>query len=303
MLAVLLVGLLAATAACVDAPVDRVAADAPAVAATDPAGLARQIMIAQTTIDDPGVTPAQIAAAGRLSQVAYGSLVEHPEWDAAVAAVLPSPVAAATRAAVDAGRSLLAMSEGPPATRLPAWHIVDPSPPEQLRAAYDEASRRFAVPWTVLAAINLVETRMGRIVGNSSAGAQGPMQFEPETWARFGLGGDVWNPHDAILGAANYLRASGAVPGNDASLDRAIWRYNNDERYVRAVRDYAASMQADERAFLGYHAWRVFVSTNAGTFPLPTGYNEPRPLPIADWLARQPSGHAAPDSAGPGVAG
>jgi membrane-bound lytic murein transglycosylase B len=298
------VGLLAATAACVDAPADRVAADAPAVAAPDPAGLAHQIMTAEATIDDPDVTPAQVAAAGRLSQVADGSLVEHPGWDAAVAANLPGPVAAATRNNVDAGRSLLAMSDGPPATRLPAWHIVDPGPPEQLHAAYDEASRRFGVPWTVLAAINLVETRMGRIVGNSGAGAQGPMQFEPETWARFGLGGDVWHPRDAILGAANYLRASGAVPGNDASLDRAIWRYNNDERYVRAVRDYAANMQADQRAFLGYHAWRVFVSTEAGTFPLPTGYDEAHPLPLADWLARQAWGETPPSNpAGSGAAG
>ncbi len=35
------------------------------------------------------------------------------------------------------------------------------------------------MPWYYLAAINLIETRMGRIDGLSTAGAQGPMQFLP----------------------------------------------------------------------------------------------------------------------------
>ena len=67
--------------------------------------------------------------------------------------------------------------------------------------------------------------------------------------------GDVWNPRDAILGAANYLAVHGAGAGAaDAGLDRALYRYNNDVRYVRAVRDYAALIQADERAYQGLHA-------------------------------------------------
>lgn len=295
LVAALLAVVVVVAAACADEPPRAgVPADAPAVPAPDAAGLARQIADAEATIADVAAAPEQVAAAGRLAQVAYGSLAEHPEWDGTVEAGLPPAAAAATRDNVGARRALLAMSDGPPATRLPAWRIVDPWPPERLRAAYDEASRRFGVPWTVLAAINLVETRMGRIAGRSGAGAQGPMQFIPETWARFGLGGDVWDPRDAILGAANYLRASGTVPGDDASLDRAIWRYNNDERYVRAVRSYAARMQADPRAFLGFHAWRVFVRTSAGTLPLPTGYDEARPLPVEVFLARRAAGQVPP---------
>jgi membrane-bound lytic murein transglycosylase B len=98
----------------------------------------------------------------------------------------------------------------------------------QLRTYYAEAQRRFGVPWFVLAAVHLVESRMGRIVGHSSADAQGPMQFLPSTWAHYGLGGDVWNNRDAILGAANYLAANGAADGTDAGLDKALYRYNND---------------------------------------------------------------------------
>jgi membrane-bound lytic murein transglycosylase B len=129
---------------------------------------------------------------------------------------------------------------------------------------------------------------MGRIVGLSSAGAQGPMQFLPGTWARYGLGGDVWNTRDAILGAANYLAANGAADGTDARLDNALYRYNNDTRYVRGVRHYAAVMQADERAFLGFHAWQVYYRTHLGEIALPTGYKLSRSMPVEEWLATRP---------------
>ena len=94
---------------------------------------------------------------------------------------------------------------------------------------------------------------MGRIDGLSTAGAQGPMQFLPTTWAEC-CTGDIEDPHDAIVGAAVYLKRSGA-PEN---MDRAILRYNRDTRYLDAVKAYAANMAADERAYLGYHTWEVF---------------------------------------------
>jgi membrane-bound lytic murein transglycosylase B len=144
------------------------------------------------------------------------------------------------------------------------------------------------VPWTVLAAVHLVESRMGRIMGLSSAGAQGPMQFLPATWARYGLGGDVWNTRDAIFGAANYLAVNGAADGTDARLDNALYRYNNDNRYVRGVRHYAAVMHADERAYQGYHAWQVYYRTHVGGFILPTGYELPRIMSVEEWLAIRP---------------
>ena len=54
----------------------------------------------------------------------------------------------------------------------------------------------------VLAAVNFVETKFGKLRSSSAAGAQGPMQFIPATWRRYGLGGNVRDAHDAILGAA-----------------------------------------------------------------------------------------------------
>jgi hypothetical protein len=187
--------------------------------------------------------------------------------------------------AVAAERELTSLA-GPPRDTLPAWRVEEPRPLEELRALYDEAQRRFGVPWPVLAAVHLVETRMSRVVGLSEAGAQGPMQFMPGTWARYGMGGDVWNPRDAVLGAANYLAANG---GTQASgLDRALRRYNNDVRYVRAVRHYADMITREPAALIGLHAWPVRYRTTVGDILLPVGYSETRPVPVREWLAGHP---------------
>jgi membrane-bound lytic murein transglycosylase B len=256
-------------------------------ALADPRGVAQQITVAETAVRDRATPPELVAAAGRTAQVAYLAVIDRPDWDAAVLADVPAPLQDTVRRNVAAGRGFQAMITQVPTT-VPAWRIVEPLPVPQLREYYAEAQRRFGVPWSVLAAVHLVETRMGRIVGLSSAGAQGPMQFLPGTWARYGLGGDVWNPRDAILGAANYLAANGAAEGTDARLDNALYRYNNDARYVHGVRHYAALMQADERAYLGYHAWQVYYRTHLGGFILPTGYELPRSMPVEQWLAIRP---------------
>ena len=94
--------------------------------------------------------------------------------------------------------------------------------------------------WTVLAAIGQVETGHGRNTNTSSAGAQGPMQFLPSTFASYGVDGnkdgtvDIFNPADAIYSAANYLCANGAGQGGSA-LANAIWHYNHAGWYVQLV--------------------------------------------------------------------
>ncbi|HEX4100970.1 MAG TPA: hypothetical protein VHY21_10595 [Pseudonocardiaceae bacterium] len=256
-------------------------------AAADPGALARQLTVAETAVRDRATPPGMVVAAGRAAQVAYLALLDRPGWDAAVLADVPAQLRDTVRRNTAAGRELRAMTTRPPTT-VPAWRIVEPLPAPQLRAYYAEAQQRFGVPWSVLAAVHLVETRMGRIVGLSTAGAQGPMQFIADTWMRYGLGGNVWNSRDAILGAANYLAAKGAAEGTGASLDDALYSYNNDSRYVQAVRHYAALMQADEGAFLGFHAWQVYYRTQVGVVLLPTGYASPRTIPVQQWLARPP---------------
>lgn len=167
-------------------------------------------------------------------------------------------------------------------TTMPAWQIVPPAPAEELLAAYQEAEATFGISWRYLAAINMVETGLGRIRGTSTAGAQGPMQFMPATWAAYGAGGDINDTRDAIMGAARYLAANnGAV-----DIDNALYRYNHSDHYVRGVRLYADLMDAHPRAFLGYYHWGVWYVTELGDVYLPVGYSEPAPVPVADYLAR-----------------
>ena len=149
-----------------------------------------------------------------------------------------------------------------PPTQLPpsAFRTRSAAPAVSLLRWYREAERRFGVDWEVLAAVNFVESGFGRLRSASSAGAQGPMQFLPATWRAYGLRGDVDDPHDAILGAANYLRASGAP----SELRRALYAYNRSSRYVDAVVRFAAQMRRDERIYFAYHSWQVFIKTPAG---------------------------------------
>jgi soluble lytic murein transglycosylase-like protein len=133
-------------------------------------------------------------------------------------------------------------------------------PPATLLRYYREGQRRFSVPWNLLAAVNFVESAFNKLRNESATGAQGPMQFMPATWRAYGLGGDVHDPHDAILGAANYLHANGA-PRN---MSRALLRYNPSPLYVDAVLRYAARIRADRRAFYQYYARQVYVRTRSG---------------------------------------
>jgi membrane-bound lytic murein transglycosylase B len=125
---------------------------------------------------------------------------------------------------------------------------------------YREAERRFGVRWQLLAAVNFVESAFGKVRNASSAGAQGPMQFLPTTWRAYGLGGDVHDPHDAILGAANYLRANGATTDER----RALYAYNHSPLYVDAVLHYAHRIAHVPDAFAEYYAWAVYVRTPSG---------------------------------------
>jgi cell wall-associated NlpC family hydrolase len=89
----------------------------------------------------------------------------------------------------------------------------------------------------VLAGINEVETAFGTNLNISSAGAEGWMQFMPETWAGYGVDAngdgvkDPFNPEDAIFAAASYLSASG-MP---ADTYGAIFAYNHADWYVSEV--------------------------------------------------------------------
>jgi membrane-bound lytic murein transglycosylase B len=235
----------------------------------DPAALAERLTATQRSLDgavdawreqgDPsrGSPPEEVTLYALYQQRIHRLLSTRPRLASAVLTQLPGRVAAHARATIRARRKLAPLATPQPRRR---FRTGRPQPAGVLLRHYREAQRRFGVGWRVLAAVNFVESAFGRLRNNSTAGAQGPMQFIPSTWAAYGLGGDVQDPRDAILGAANYLHANGA-PGD---YKRALYRYNPSSLYVDAVLAYAGRIRRDARNFYAYYAWQVFVQTPAG---------------------------------------
>ncbi len=261
----------------------RLLQDSPA-RATNAREVIQQIKAAESAIDDPRTSPDMLVRAGHLQQLAYRVLGNRPEWDDRVLKAMPPKWKPVVRGNVASRREFRSMFSTFSDT-LPAWRIVEPLPAAELKRYYREAERRFDVDWEYLAAINLVETGMGRIQGLSVAGAQGPMQFIPTTWAAYGKG-DINDPRDAILGAGRYLAANGfAKPGGKPG---ALFRYNNHTAYVRGVTAIAEQMKLRPRAYLGYHGWRIYYLSTFGDVLLPEGYESPQRVRVKRYLAQNP---------------
>jgi membrane-bound lytic murein transglycosylase B len=273
-------------AAMMDEPKLTATASAPAGAqprlASDPAQLADDLVADEQALRDPSAAEAALVAAARRQQAAYRAIGRHPEWDAITRPRIPQSLLEVYDRNVDARRQLAAMAQVK--DTLPAWRIEPPAPADELQGYYREAESESGVGWNYLAAINLIETRFGSIVGVSTAGAQGPMQFLPSTFAAYGKGGDIHSPGDSIMAAGRFLAAHGFA--NDR--DHAIYQYNHADHYVRAVNQYAAVLAADPAAFAGYYRWDVYYYTTAGDVLLPIGYAAMSPIPVHDYLATHP---------------
>jgi hypothetical protein len=147
--------------------------------------------------------------------------------------------------------------------------------PPVLIPIYHRASDKYALgpqgP-AILAGINAIETAFGSNLGPSYAGAEGWMQFMPETWAYYGVDAngdgvkDPNNPEDAIFAAARYLSASG-MPEDTYG---AIFAYNHADWYVEDVLEHAGCY-ADE------------VGSNYSSLAVAPELQELRCTPAPDW--------------------
>jgi soluble lytic murein transglycosylase-like protein len=212
-----------------------------------------------------GRPPREVMLRALYHQRVHILLASRPRLARRVFARLPRRLASEARDLVAARRALGRLAGPPPPLR--HWRTGPPLAPGVLMGFYRRAERRFGVSRRVLAAVNLVETGFNRLRNRSTSGARGPMQFMPSTWRAHGLGGDIDDPRDAIMGAANYLRASGAP----LDYRRALYAYNPSRLYADAVLRYARRMRRDFREYYVLYGWQVFVRARSGGLRRLTG--------------------------------
>jgi cell wall-associated NlpC family hydrolase len=151
-------------------------------------------------------------------------------------------------------------------TGQPAPGTKAKSIPANYLSWYQKVGQQYGVPWTILAGIGTVESNNGQTTlpgvhsGENAFGAAGPMQIgiggaAGNTWGGAAVhpasevvdgvatdedGGpdaSVYDPADAIAGAAKYLLAAGVATDPSA----AIFAYNHLQSYVETVLYYAGA--------------------------------------------------------------
>ena len=104
---------------------------------------------------------------------------------------------------------------------------------QSLEPYFVDSATRYGIDLRILRVLCYLESRF-RLNAISPKGARGPMQFMPETAARYGLS----NPHDprpAIDAAAQYFRD--LLSRFDGRIDLAFAAYNAGEGTVDAFRN------------------------------------------------------------------
>ncbi|HEX7353598.1 MAG TPA: lytic transglycosylase domain-containing protein [Mycobacteriales bacterium] len=171
-----------------------------------------------------------------------------------IGAVVDTPVAAALGLVPNAGIVVTAPSRDVVGLERQVLEVIGPHTAAILRprlptgghatmgkALYVAAAKTCpGLSWTVLAAIGGIESDHGADTAVSSAGAEGPMQFMPATFAEYAVDGDhdgianIDDPYDAVYTAARMLCDDGAGRGG-AALTAALFAYNHATWYPPEV--------------------------------------------------------------------
>ncbi len=221
-------------------------------------------------------------------QVIYRHLSENSYLSSLVLRRLPSALREKSSIHIKARLKFIGMAKkSKRPTTMPAWTIIPPIPLNDLLQYYLIAEKNTGIQWEILAAINLVETGMGRISGRSVANAQGPMQFLPTTWHEKGVGngGDINDPYDSIQAAARYLVKRGALK----DIRKGLWGYNNSNNYVDAVLLYSSLLSNDPLALKALYNWEIHYRVDVADLWLPIGYSQIQAIPISTYLKEVPA--------------
>jgi membrane-bound lytic murein transglycosylase B len=196
-------------------------------------------------------------AAARQEELRLYELAGYASVEQAVVPLLPSDIQGPFSQTIAALHSLYILA-GIDQYYLVNVHFVHPytdaKPVSQLRSYYNEAHQLYGIDPSYLASINFIESNFGRVNGPSSAGAMGPMQFEPGTWTEYGQGGNIMDPHDAILAAARLLVHNGAP----YDMRNAIYHYNLDFNYVDSVESFARAYRSDPGWLDRMYYWNTY---------------------------------------------
>jgi membrane-bound lytic murein transglycosylase B len=200
-------------------------------------GVTENAPLAPEVVRHPTLPP---ASGGTTAEAGIGEQPTKGEEELAEAETEGEADEAAERAGEEAEGGI---DKAAPAFQIPslsASSCAAGAVPPVLIPIYQRASSQYGLGpqgAAILAGINAVETGFGTNLGPSSAGAEGWMQFMPQTWAEWGVDAngdgvaDPNNPEDAIYAAARYLSAAG-MPTDTYG---AIYAYNHADWYVSEV--------------------------------------------------------------------
>ncbi|MBV8461701.1 MAG: C40 family peptidase [Acidimicrobiales bacterium] len=171
-----------------------------------------------------------------------------------VAGLLALPVLAVVAATGQAGPGVAAAPSSGAASGAPS---SGPAVPASWMAIEQEAAATCpGLPWSLLGAVGTIESHSGQSTapgvwsGANGAGAEGPMQFEPATFAAYatvGPGGaqppSPYDPVDAVFTAAAMLCANGG--GAPETLRSAVLAYDHSAVYAEEVLTLTTALAAD----------------------------------------------------------